>query len=128
HVFVVPVGLRHVTVVVIGGSGGGLMFDPGAFGAQVTATLAVDSGRRLYVEVGGNGHHGVYEKGAVAPGAKGGANGGGGGGAGVGGGGGHGGGLTHRSYGGGGGGSSFGPAGTVYGVAHTRVPSVQISY
>src|SRR3954454_14953850 len=76
HAFTVPRGVRVVTVVAVGGSGGGLLFDTGSFGARVSASLTVSSGQVLYAEVGGNGEPGGFSTGGTAAGGAGGANGG----------------------------------------------------
>ena len=55
--FTVPVGVFHLHVLAIGGSGGAGELG-GGVAAQVSADLSVTPGQLLYVEVGGKGHNG----------------------------------------------------------------------
>ena len=54
HAFPVPLGVRSVHVVAIGGRGGG-GYSPGGLGARVEADVRVSPGATIYAEVGGNG-------------------------------------------------------------------------
>ena len=56
--FTVPTGVTSIDVTLVGGHGANPWFGRGAGGtaAQVTATLTVNPGDTLYVEVGGNGN------------------------------------------------------------------------
>ncbi len=81
--FTVPVGVFHVHIVAIGGSGGASDLAGGA-AAQVSGDLEVTPGQTLYVEVGGGGQNGGLIGGAGGfngGGAAGNTEGGGGGGA-----------------------------------------------
>jgi len=68
--FVVPAGVKQLTVSVRGGQGGGFSappsYAPGGFPGRVYAVIPVRPGDKLYVFVGGRGAHGGFNGGGAA--------------------------------------------------------------
>ena len=75
--WVVPGGVTSIDVELAGGSGGNASGASGGLGARFSATIAVDPGTTLYIEVGGNGASFPQDPTAPAGGFNGGGNGGG---------------------------------------------------
>jgi len=67
--FTVPVGVRSIEVLAIGGGGGAGYQSTGGGGAAVTATIDVEAGDVLSIEVGGGGLGGAIAEYAGAGGA-----------------------------------------------------------
>lgn len=68
--FIVPAGVTKLTVVALGGQGGGVSYYPSGnipgFPGRVYAIVRVNPGDKVYVFVGGSGKHGGFNGGGAA--------------------------------------------------------------
>jgi hypothetical protein len=67
--FVVPTGVKQLTVTARGGEGAGVSYypstDPPGFPGRVYAIIRVHPGEKVYVFVGGSGAHGGFNGGGA---------------------------------------------------------------